>query len=153
MTKKIMFSLFVIFLGTASYAAVKCIAMGPDSTCVNTYNDTTGNGYNAEPGQSDWGTSCNSIIVHGISLCGKQDGHSVGDTVDSVSVSGNVADNTACYCKMVQPVVSRWAFAENRSTAGDCAWWCQNVCAGKLNDTSTTDNKKFHDTVLGVLYE
>lgn len=149
--KNILFSLFAIFMVTASSAAVKCIAMGADSNCSATYSDPTGQNLTAEPGQSDWGASCNNISIHGIALCGTNTGLSSGDVVDSVSISGDVGANTACYCKIVQPVVSRWVFAENRSTAGDCAWWCQNACAGKTIDKA--GNANFHSAILGVLYE
>jgi hypothetical protein len=139
----------LVFSASAYAAAVKCIAMNSSSTCVNTYNQ---DGYNAEPGQSDWGSKCGSVYVHGVSACGKNPNQSIGWVTDSVSLDGDVSKNTACFCKLVQPVVSRWVYAENRSTAGDCAWWCQNACAGKLNDTSGT-NQTFHNSILGTLFE
>ena len=151
MTKKIIFSLFVIFLGTASYAATKCIALSAASKCENTYNQ---NGLNAEEGQSDWGSKCGEVYVHGIALCGKNPNQATGWVTDSVTMEGDVSKNTACFCKLVQPVVSRWVFAENRGDgAGDCAYWCQNACAGKLNDTSNNDNQNFHNAILNTLFE
>lgn len=149
--KKFIFSLFAIFAVTSSYAATKCIAMGASSKCEKTYNDPTGQNLTAEPGQSDWGASCNSISIHGIALCGSDTGLSTGSVVDSVTISGDVNVNKACFCKIVQPVVSQWVFAETRSTAGDCAWWCQNACAGKTIDSA--NNANFHNAILGVLYE
>ncbi|MFQ6729861.1 MAG: hypothetical protein ACLRFK_02295 [Alphaproteobacteria bacterium] len=151
MTKKIIISLFIIFASVASYAATKCIALSPSTICNDAYGK---DGLNAEAGQSDWGSNCGDIYVHGVALCGKNPNQATGWVTDSVSMDGDVSKNTACFCKIVQPVVSRWVFAENRTTAGDCAYWCQNACAGKLNDTSNnTDNKNFHNAILGELFE
>ena len=154
MTKKILVSLLIAFATATSYAATKCIALNSQASCRNNYSGAAGN-YNAEPGQSDWGSSCTgangaSITVHGIALCGSDTGVSSGATVDSVRVSGDVSQNQYCYCKMVQPVVSRWVFAKKHDqSAGDCAYWCQNTCADFMNQNTNG----FRSSVLGVLYE
>lgn len=151
MTKKILVSLLIAFATATSYAATKCIALNSQTSCKNNYSNPT---YNAEPGQSDWGSNCTgvngaSITVHGIALCGSDAGVSSGATVDSVRVSGTVSQNRYCYCKMVQPAVSRWVFAKQHSSDGDCAYWCQNSCAAFMNDNTNG----FRSSVLGVLYE
>jgi hypothetical protein len=153
MTKKILVSLLIAFATATSYAATKCIALNSQTSCRNNYSGAAGN-YNAEPAQSDWGSSCTgangaSITVHGIALCGADTGVSSGATVDSVRMSGTVADNKYCYRKMVQPVVSRWVFAKTHHSDGDCAWWCQNTCADFMNNNTNG----FRSSVLGVLYE
>ena len=137
MTKKILVSLFAILVSAAAYAATKGVALGPTTTCRSNY---TGNSsYNAEPGQSDWGASCtaangSTINVRGVGLCGSDAGVSSGTAVDSVQVSGAVESNQFCYCKIFQPVVSRWVFAKkHEQSAGDCAYWCQNTCADYMN--------------------
>ena len=131
--------------------AVKCVAMGTSSSCTHTP---------ATEYQTDWGSECSGVTVRGVSMCGNYEtvsGLSAGSVVDTVLRNDNASDNRACLCKIVKPVASRWVYAEtyydenNDSGASRCSRYCALSCAGKIADT--TYNKKFHDNILGVLYE
>ena len=135
----------------SSSSAVKCVAMGTSSSCAHTP---------ATEYQTDWGSECGVVTVRGVSMCGNYDtvsGLSAGSVVDTVWRNSNASDNRACLCKIVQPVASRWVYAETYydengdSGASRCSRYCALSCAGKIADV--TSNKKFHDNILGVLYE
>jgi hypothetical protein len=130
---------------------VKCVAMGTSSSCTHTP---------ATEYQTDWGSECSGVTVRGVSMCGNYEsvsGLSAGSVVETVWRNHNASDNRACLCKIVQPVASRWVYAETYydengdSGASRCSRYCALSCAGKIADT--TSNKKFHDNILGVLYE
>ena len=132
-------------------SAVKCVAMGASSSCTHTP---------ATEYQTDWGSQCSGVTVRGVSMCGNYDsvsGLSAGEVVETVWRNHNAPDNRACLCKIVQPVASRWVYAETYydengdSGASRCSRYCALSCAGKIADVA--NNKKFHDNILGVLYE
>ena len=131
--------------------AVKCVAMGTGSSCTHTP---------ATEYQTDWGSECSGVTVRGVSMCGNYEsvsGLSAGSVVETVWRNHNASDNRACLCKIVQPVASRWVYAETYydengdSGASRCSRYCALSCAGKIADVA--NNKKFHDNILGVLYE
>lgn len=162
------YACLAILASTACHAAQKCVKLTSSSICTDDYNYwDNGNNLTAQGGQSDWGTTCGGVPVHGVSLCGSVGG-TVGRSVDSVTVSGGIADNKYCYCKMVQPVVSRWVYAKQHSGgdggAGDCHYWCANVCASMIitnlyneNENVTYQNggynQTFHKSLFGEFYE
>lgn len=132
-------------------SAVKCVAMGASSSCTHTP---------ATEYQTDWGSQCSGVTVRGVSMCGNYasvSSLSAGEVVETVWRNHNAPDNRACLCKIVQPVASRWVYAETYydengdSGASRCSRYCALSCAGKIADV--TSNKKFHDNILGVLYE
>lgn len=142
---KIAICLSVLFCVPAM-AVVKCVALNSNSTCE---------WIDPEDYQSDWGSICNGISIRGIALCGHESGANglqAGAKTDSVWKSSDPNQNKACWCKIVQPVVSKWTFAERRDYASDCAHWCQDACAGKIGGQSDTD-KAFRQAILGEFYE
>jgi hypothetical protein len=154
MKKLFVFSILTMFITCAVNAATKCIAMGASSSCTQ---------MSAEASQSDWGSTCNNITIHGISACGTWEianVASVGDVYETVTYASTPNGNTGCFCKIVQPVVSRWVFAERFWDGDDgnaperCEKWCAATCAGKIAATNgSTENQNFHNSILGVLYE
>ena len=142
---KIAICLSVLFCVPAM-AVVKCVALNSNSTCE---------WIDPEDYQSDWGATCNGISIRGIALCGHEssaNGLSTGATTESVWKSSEPYQNRACWCKIVQPAVSKWVYAETNNAAGDCAHWCQDACAGKIGGQSDTD-KAFRQAILGEFYE
>lgn len=143
-----------LFVVSASDAAVKCIAMGVDSDC---------SAGETQLGQSDWGATCgpDGVIVHGVSVCGSwEEGRDLNGVLHKESIrynSDTSAGNTSCFCKMIQPVVSRWVFAEefqdvgNETSSWRCTQYCAATCAGKIGNKST--NADFYNQIMGVLYE
>lgn len=130
---------------------VKCVAMGASSSCTHTP---------ATEYQTDWGSQCSGVTVRGVSMCGNYasvSSSSAGSVVDTVWRNHDASANRACLCKIVQPVASRWVYAETYydengdSGASRCSRYCALSCAGKIADVA--NNKKFHDNILGVLYE
>ena len=154
MKKLFVFSILTMFITCAVNAATKCIAMGTSSSCQP---------MSADVSQSDWGPTCNNITIHGISACGTWEianVASVGNVYETVTYASTPNGNTGCFCKIVQPVVSRWVFAELFKDESDgnaperCEKWCAATCAGKIAATDgSTENQNFHNSILGVLYE
>ena len=154
MKKLFVFSILTMFITCAVNAATKCIAMGSSSSCSQ---------MSADVSQSDWGSICNNITIHGISACGTWEianVASVGAVYETVTYASTPNGNTGCFCKIVQPVVSRWVFAERFKDESDgnaperCEKWCAATCAGKIAATDgSTENQNFHNSILGVLYE
>ena len=147
-TQKLLFSLALVALYPhASFGdAVKCVAMGTSSSCTHTP---------ATEYQTDWGSQCSGVTVRGVSMCGNYEsvsGLSAGEVVETVWRNDDASANRACLCKIVQPVVSKWVYAETNGSAGDCARWCQDACAGKLGGNSDTD-KALRRALLGEFYE
>ena len=159
MTKKIILSVCFMFLSATSYAATKCIALGPQSKCSE-------DGKVAAEWKSDWGGKCTldgkSVQIRGVSACGNAEwvnnqGFSTGqivgtDDVELFWLNGDVAKNRACFCKIVQPVTSYWVLAEVNNSAYDCVQYCSSACAGKLLGGNATD-AEFHNAILGTLFE
>lgn len=141
-TVKIALCLSVLF-GLPAYAVTKCIALNPNTTCTEIKPETY---------HTDWGSDCSGIAIRGVSVCGHVDGGKADNrAVQSVWVSSDPNQNRACFCKIVQPVVSRWTYAETQEYAGNCAQWCPLACAGKLGDA--TNNRDFRNVILGEFYE
>lgn len=147
------FALFFIFLLPVSVcnAAIKCVAMGTGSSCSA---DST------EQSQSDWGGVCNGVAVHGVSVCGGWfEGRDLNGVLhkESIHFDSSPAGNTSCFCKLVQPVVSRWVFAEEFKDEGGeasgyrCTKYCAATCAGKMANKGA--NAAFFNTLMGELYE
>ncbi len=141
---KFKYLFLAVFLASgAAYASVRCVALDSNTTCT---------AYSANGGSSVWSATCGGIQISGVYQCGKISGVSAGYTVESFSVDGNTGHNTACFCKMVAPVASKWVFKQIHSSgAGDCAYWCQSACAGSLVDASNADNLKFRKALLGSI--
>ena len=138
---------------TVSNAATKCVAIGVDSDC---------SAGETQQGQTDWGATCGSgVVVHGVSVCGSwEEGRDLNGVLHKESIrynSGTSAGNTSCFCKMIQPVVSRWIFAEEfhdengEASSLRCTKYCAATCAGKIGNKST--NADFYNQIMGVLYE
>ncbi len=144
-TIKFAFCLFVL-LSVPAYAIQKCIALNTSTACQN---------ITPEQYHTDWGSNCNGIAIRGVSVCGHKDGGNADNrAVDSVWISSNPYENTDCFCKIVQPVVSRWVFAEpNDNNASNCLQYCPLACAGKLADQSNSENVAFRNVILGAFYE
>lgn len=141
-TIKFAFCLFVL-LSVPAYAIQKCIALNTSTACQNITPETF---------HTDWGSNCNGIAIRGVSVCGHENGGGENNrAVDSVWISGDAGQNKACFCKIVQPVVSRWTWAETQPSAWDCAQYCPMACAGKLADAD--NNKDFRNVILGAFYE
>lgn len=152
-TQKLLFGLALVALfPSVSFGdAVKCVAMGTSSSCTHAP---------ATEYQTDWGSQCSGVTVRGVSMCGNYasvSSSSAGEVVETVWRNHDASDNRACLCKIVQPVASRWVYAETYydengdSGASRCSRYCALSCAGKIADVA--NNKKFHDNILGVLYE
>lgn len=143
MLKKLFFTFICLLTFNQAFAAVNCIALTPETSCTLV---------KPEEGQSDWSADCNGINIKAVSACGHVDKSSFtpesGWITESVRRSGNVEENTDCFCKMVQPAVSRWVYYKTHITAGDCSWWCSNACAGAMAESA-----EFRASVLGELYD
>ena len=151
MKKLFVFSILTMFITCAVNAATKCIAMGTESTCTSETIDN---------GQTDWGAVCGDVSIHGVAVCGSwSEGRDLNGVLHKKSVrfDSNTAGNTSCFCKIVQPVVSRWVFAEEFFDEGGqtsgyrCTQYCAATCAGKLGNKSA--NAEFFNAVMGELYE
>ena len=103
-----------------AYAVTKCVKLTPSTTCTSRSGAT---------GQSNWSATCGGIEIQGVAFCGSQDGGSVGTKSETVTTGLTSDDNKNCWCKMVSPAVSSWAFNRSAPSAGNCAYNCAIGCA------------------------
>ena len=136
--------LSLMLFSVPAYAIQKCIALNTSTKCTE---------ITPEEYHTDWGSNCSGIAIRGVSVCGHYEGGKEDNrAVQSVWISGDVGQNRACFCKIVQPVVSSWTYAETQPDAWRCAQYCPKACAGKLADPYN-QNVAFRNIILGEFYE
>ena len=112
-------------------AATKCVALTSSTTCAAS----------TAIGKLEWDATCTTgstnVAISGIAGCSSQSG-SVYQKSDSIPTSSTSDDNIYCWCKMTNPAVSSWLFADGSiGSAGDCAAYCANVCARSIQSNAT----------------
>ena len=125
-------SLICVTTNVPAYAVVKCISLSANHTC------TFSNPQFAYLRQPDWSVTCKRSAndttgtnVTGIAICSNTIGNSVGQTATDLDLSSSAIDmyNIYCWCKMNNPAVSRWVYANKYNTGATCANSCANRCA------------------------
>ena len=109
------------------YAVTKCVKLTSSTTCTS---------YSGADGQSNWSATCGGIEIQGVAFCGSQNGGSAGAKSENVTTSLTSDDNRYCWCKMVSPAVSSWAFVSLSTTAGGCVYDCASICAARARNDS-----------------
>ena len=108
MKKTFILTALGVILTVPTFAAVqKCIAMTADTTCSD---------WVAEEYSYDWSVTCNRIPVKGIAVIAD-------NNVDDVADSLTHINGSQCWCKIVSPVVSKWAWV-SVTTKPYCAIEC-----------------------------
>ncbi len=109
-----------------------------------------------------WGAVFPYGDVSGISVCSNIDGGTIGTvatdeqttTLNSQYTSqangGSVAGQY-CWCKMENPVASRWVFKQSGRSANECKYNCPNNCASSGSPSGLVRNESFRIAVFGAL--
>lgn len=127
-------------LSAPAFGVVQCVALNENTTCT---------GYH-ESGMS-WATTCNSIQVEGVAMCGNEDGGVIGAVSETTGVSTDESldnQNIHCWCKMTSPATSLWIyrppmiFTDNGSLSS-----CARLCAVEL-----TRNQEFKEAMFHYMY-
>lgn len=143
--KKLLILTAVCAISTAPVSAVqKCVALDSDSlTCTDDFSVLS---------STEWWTTCRSpyasdIEVKGIAVCSfsntSTDVNGT-ETVLNMSTLGSYTLNTYCWCKIISPVVSKWRFYMQATSAGECYKECAIGCASAFS----TNVGLFRDRIL-----
>jgi hypothetical protein len=109
-----------------------------------------------------WGAVFPYGDVSGISVCSNINGGTIGTvatdeqttTLNSQYTSqangGSVAGQY-CWCKMENPVASRWVFKQSGRSANECKNNCPNNCASSGSPSGLVRNESFRIAVFGAL--
>lgn len=123
-------------LGAPAFGVVQCVALNENTTCTGAY----------ESGMS-WATTCNSIQVEGVAMCGNEDGGSMGAVSENPGVSTDEwleNQNIHCWCKMTSPATSLWIYIPPvLYTDGGCLSTCARLCAVELTRTQEFKEEMF----------
>lgn len=124
-------------LGAPAFGVVQCVALNENTTCTGAY----------ESGMS-WATTCNSIQVEGVAMCGNEDGGVIGAVSETTGVyTSDILDNQNkhCWCKMTSPATSLWIYIPPMIfTDSGCLSSCARLCAVELTRTQEFKEAMFH---------
>ena len=123
-------------LGAPAFGVVQCVALNENTTCT---------GYH-EYGMT-WATTCNSIQVEGVAMCGNEDGGFMGAVSENPGVSTDEwldNQNIHCWCKMISPATSLWIYIPpTLYTDSGCLSTCARLCAVELTRTQEFKEEMF----------
>ena len=123
-------------LSAPAFGVVQCVALNENTTCTGSY----------DYGMS-WATTCNSIQVEGVAMCGNEDGGSMGAVSETTGVyTGDTFDNENihCWCKMTSPATSLWIYIPpTLYTDSGCLSSCARLCAVELTRTQEFKEEMF----------
>ncbi len=124
-------------LGAPAFGVVQCVALNENTTCTGAY----------ESGMS-WATTCNSIQVEGVAMCGNEDGGVIGAVSETTGVyTYDTLDNQNihCWCKMTSPATSLWIYRPPMIfTDSGCLSNCARLCAVELTRSQEFKEAMFH---------
>ncbi|MBQ8293855.1 MAG: hypothetical protein IJX89_00515 [Alphaproteobacteria bacterium] len=96
----------------------------------------------------NWSGQTGNTTVNGISHCGISTG-SVGDSIFAVELSDTATENLYCWCRIMSPAVSQWAYATTFATSTNCDTNCVTNCATKFADNATFRTALFATISMG----
>lgn len=127
-------------LSAPAFGVVQCVALNENTTCT---------GYH-EHGMT-WYTTCGSIQVEGVAMCGNEDGGFMGAASENPVVSTNDQfdnQNIHCWCKMTSPATSMWIYIPPMIyTDSGCLSSCARLCAVELTRT-----QEFKEQMFSYMY-
>ena len=111
MKTKLFLTALGAILTVPTFAAVqKCVPLTPEITCADPVFQTS---------SYDWSVTCNRLPIQGIAVAADNGDD---DVADSVSSANGI---TECWCKIVSPVVTKWAWASHVVTGHQsCSYAC-----------------------------
>lgn len=120
-------------------AATKCVAFNGTTECYS------GTSYGPS---LEWEALCLTggiaVNVFGVAMCSSYgftsgSGEHIMPTIKVINSSSDPIDEIVyCWCKMTNPVVSKWVYAANLPTGSKCVDQCGALCAQKLESNTAT---------------
>ena len=144
MKTKIILAGIILCAATATdtHAVTKCVALGYNTTCSISSTD--------DDNVADWTTTCTtngiSTTIKGIGVCSATKGSMTNSTsASNLQISSTPANNRYCWCRMINPAVSRWIYdsTPNNEQGFECARDCAYRCGSSLYSDSIFRNYMF----------
>lgn len=104
--------------------------------CLNLNVSTTPTVSTPSGNAINWTATSAGTSITGISHCASSSG-SVGSITTSLTISTTLANNSYCWCRIIRPTVSAWAFGATYSATTTCDTSCAAKCASLFSSNGT----------------
>lgn len=84
----------------------------------------------------NWTATSDGTAISGISHCSSSTG-SISSTASALTISSTIADNKYCWCRILSPADSWWAYATAYASDTTCYSGCAAACASTFQSNQT----------------